>query len=123
MSDARTSDLWWKNAIVYCLDVETFFDSDGDGHGDFEPEPLGPEREDRLERVDDQHGGELLHGRIAGFSVDGAWAGAPAHCISAVSRVHACTRQIPGCRVIGPARRTARPTYNLWSVDEVTRAL
>jgi trehalose synthase len=35
MSDARTSDLWWKNAIVYCLDVETFFDSDGDGHGDF----------------------------------------------------------------------------------------
>ena len=35
MRDARTSDLWWKNAIVYCLDVETFFDSDGDGHGDF----------------------------------------------------------------------------------------
>ncbi len=30
----RTSDLWWKNAVVYCLDVETFFDSDGDGCGD-----------------------------------------------------------------------------------------
>ncbi|MBG6216809.1 trehalose synthase [Arthrobacter sp. CAN_A6] len=30
-----TSDLWWKNAVVYCLDVETFFDSDGDGVGDF----------------------------------------------------------------------------------------
>jgi trehalose synthase len=29
-----TSDLWWKNAVVYCLDVETFFDSDGDGRGD-----------------------------------------------------------------------------------------
>ena len=29
-----TSDLWWKNAVVYCLDVETFFDSDGDGVGD-----------------------------------------------------------------------------------------
>jgi trehalose synthase len=29
-----TSDLWWKNAVVYCLDVETFFDSDGDGIGD-----------------------------------------------------------------------------------------
>ncbi len=29
-----TSDLWWKNAVVYCLDVETFFDSDGDGTGD-----------------------------------------------------------------------------------------
>ncbi|MFC4554633.1 alpha-amylase family protein [Georgenia faecalis] len=30
-----TSDLWWKNAVVYCLDVEKFFDSDGDGVGDF----------------------------------------------------------------------------------------
>ncbi|MCY7365756.1 MAG: alpha-amylase family protein [Frankiaceae bacterium] len=29
-----TADLWWKNAIFYCLDVETFFDSDGDGVGD-----------------------------------------------------------------------------------------
>lgn len=26
---------WWKNRIVYCLDVETYFDSDGDGVGDF----------------------------------------------------------------------------------------
>ncbi len=32
---ARTSDLWWKNAVIYCLDVETFQDSDGDGIGDF----------------------------------------------------------------------------------------
>ncbi|GAA4803656.1 alpha-amylase family protein [Streptomyces ziwulingensis] len=31
----RTSDLWWKNAVVYCLDVETYQDSDGDGIGDF----------------------------------------------------------------------------------------
>ena len=30
-----TSDLWWKNAVVYCLDVETYCDSDGDGVGDF----------------------------------------------------------------------------------------
>jgi trehalose synthase len=30
----RTSDLWWKNAVVYCLDVETFADGDGDGCGD-----------------------------------------------------------------------------------------
>ncbi|MFC6680378.1 alpha-amylase family glycosyl hydrolase [Nonomuraea ferruginea] len=30
-----TSDLWWKNAVVYCLDVETFKDGDGDGIGDF----------------------------------------------------------------------------------------
>jgi trehalose synthase len=30
-----TADLWWKNAIIYCLDVETFADSNGDGIGDF----------------------------------------------------------------------------------------
>ena len=30
-----TSDLWWKTAVVYCLDVETFLDSGGDGCGDF----------------------------------------------------------------------------------------
>jgi trehalose synthase len=35
MSSARTADLWWKNAIVYCLDVETFLDTTGDGFGDF----------------------------------------------------------------------------------------
>ncbi|MGH2699162.1 MAG: alpha-amylase family glycosyl hydrolase, partial [Actinomycetota bacterium] len=34
MSRKATGDLWWKNAIVYCLDVETFFDGDGDGCGD-----------------------------------------------------------------------------------------
>ena len=34
MTTARTSDLWWKSAIVYCLDVETFLDWDGDGTGD-----------------------------------------------------------------------------------------
>jgi trehalose synthase len=32
---ARTSDVWWKNAIIYCLDVETFQDANGDGIGDF----------------------------------------------------------------------------------------
>ncbi len=29
-----TSDRWWKNAVVYSLDVETFYDSNGDGVGD-----------------------------------------------------------------------------------------
>jgi maltose alpha-D-glucosyltransferase/alpha-amylase len=29
------SDLWYKNAIVYCLAVERFMDADGDGVGDF----------------------------------------------------------------------------------------
>jgi trehalose synthase len=28
-------DLWWKNAVIYCLDVEVFLDSNGDGIGDF----------------------------------------------------------------------------------------
>jgi trehalose synthase len=34
VSIAQTGDLWWKNAIVYCLDVETFLDATGDGTGD-----------------------------------------------------------------------------------------
>ncbi|NJR25036.1 MAG: trehalose synthase [Richelia sp. CSU_2_1] len=29
-------DLWYKNAIIYSLDVETFMDSNGDGVGDFQ---------------------------------------------------------------------------------------
>ncbi|MQA91632.1 MAG: trehalose synthase [Gemmatimonas sp.] len=32
-----TTDVaWYKNAIIYALDVETFMDSDGDGVGDFQ---------------------------------------------------------------------------------------
>ncbi|RCK70658.1 trehalose synthase [Desertihabitans brevis] len=31
-----TSDQWWKSAIIYCLDVETFLDADGDGIGDLQ---------------------------------------------------------------------------------------
>lgn len=30
------SDLWWKTAVVYCLDVETYMDWNDDGTGDFE---------------------------------------------------------------------------------------
>src|SRR3954454_20909577 len=29
------NDLWYKNAIVYCLSVGTYMDADGDGIGDF----------------------------------------------------------------------------------------
>src|SRR5690606_24839409 len=29
-------DLWYKNAIIYSLDLETFMDVNGDGIGDFE---------------------------------------------------------------------------------------
>jgi maltose alpha-D-glucosyltransferase/alpha-amylase len=28
-------DLWYKNAVIYCLDVETYVDGNGDGIGDF----------------------------------------------------------------------------------------
>src|SRR4029079_5616708 len=30
------SDLWWKTAVVYCLDVEKYLDWNDDGIGDFE---------------------------------------------------------------------------------------
>jgi maltose alpha-D-glucosyltransferase / alpha-amylase len=29
-------DLWYKHAVIYCLDVEKYMDADGDGVGDFE---------------------------------------------------------------------------------------
>ena len=29
------NDLWYKNAVIYCLSVGTYMDSDGDGTGDF----------------------------------------------------------------------------------------
>ena len=35
MGNKATYDLWWKNAVIYCLDVELFADGDGDGCGDF----------------------------------------------------------------------------------------
>ena len=31
-----TADLWYKNAVIYCIDPETFCDSQGDGTGDLE---------------------------------------------------------------------------------------
>jgi len=36
MQITQTSDMWWKSAVVYCLDIETFLDADGDGVGDIE---------------------------------------------------------------------------------------
>src|SRR5881409_3120175 len=29
------NDLWYKNAVIYCLSVGTYMDSDRDGIGDF----------------------------------------------------------------------------------------
>jgi trehalose synthase len=36
MKVTDTSDLWWKTAVVYNLDVETYLDWNDDGVGDFE---------------------------------------------------------------------------------------
>lgn len=36
MGMVETADLWWKNAVIYSLDVQTFADSNGDGVGDFQ---------------------------------------------------------------------------------------
>jgi trehalose synthase len=30
----QVSDQWWKNGVIYCLDAETFLDTNGDGVGD-----------------------------------------------------------------------------------------
>jgi maltose alpha-D-glucosyltransferase / alpha-amylase len=30
------ADLWYKNALIYSLDLDSFMDGNGDGHGDFE---------------------------------------------------------------------------------------
>ena len=35
MGDKAAYDLWWKNAVIFCLDVELFADGNGDGCGDF----------------------------------------------------------------------------------------
>ena len=34
MRKIETGDLWWKNAVFYCADIETFYDWNGDGCGD-----------------------------------------------------------------------------------------
>lgn len=31
----KRRDLWYKNMVIYCLDVDTYMDGDGDGVGDF----------------------------------------------------------------------------------------
>jgi len=34
-------DLWYKNSLIYNLDLETFMDADGDGVGDFDMTTTG----------------------------------------------------------------------------------
>ncbi|MDQ6935743.1 MAG: alpha-amylase family protein [Actinomycetota bacterium] len=35
MRISDTSDLWWKTAVIYCLEVQSYLDWDDDGVGDF----------------------------------------------------------------------------------------
>ena len=38
-------DLWYKNALPYCLDVEKYLEANGDGTGDFEGLHRRPDQE------------------------------------------------------------------------------
>jgi maltose alpha-D-glucosyltransferase/alpha-amylase len=31
-----TGDVWWKNAVLYCVPIQAFLDTDGDGRGDLQ---------------------------------------------------------------------------------------
>jgi maltose alpha-D-glucosyltransferase/alpha-amylase len=79
-------DLWYKNAIFYCLDVGTFMDANGDGIGDFEgllrrldylaglgvtalwlqPFQPSPNRDDGYDTVD-YYGVDSRHGSLGDF--------------------------------------------------------
>jgi trehalose synthase len=48
MRASRAADLWWKVASIYCVDVEKYADSDGDGIGDFRGLTERVEHLDRL---------------------------------------------------------------------------
>ncbi|HSJ92241.1 MAG TPA: alpha-amylase family protein, partial [Ilumatobacter sp.] len=48
MTASRAADLWWQTASIYCVDVEKFSDSDGDGIGDFRGLAERVEHLDRL---------------------------------------------------------------------------
>lgn len=36
MAEQNEGGVWFQNAVIYGVDIDTFFDSDGDGNGDFE---------------------------------------------------------------------------------------
>jgi maltose alpha-D-glucosyltransferase / alpha-amylase len=80
------NDLWYKNAVIYCLSVGTFMDSNGDGIGDFEglmrrldylhglgitaiwlmPFQTSPGRDDGYD-VSDYYGVNPAHGTLGDF--------------------------------------------------------
>ena len=79
-------DLWYKNAIIYCMDVEKYIDANGDGVGDFEGltrkldylaglgvtclwlQPFYPSpNKDNGYDVSDYYGVHAKHGTLGGF--------------------------------------------------------
>jgi maltose alpha-D-glucosyltransferase/alpha-amylase len=80
------NDLWYKNAIIYCLSVGTYMDADGDGIGDFKglmrrldylhglgvtaiwlmPFQVSPQRDDGYD-VSDYYGVDPRYGTLGDF--------------------------------------------------------
>jgi maltose alpha-D-glucosyltransferase/alpha-amylase len=80
------NDLWYKNAVVYCLSVGTFMDANGDGIGDFQglmrrldylhglgitaiwlmPFQCSPGRDDGYD-ISDYYGVDPRHGTLGDF--------------------------------------------------------
>jgi maltose alpha-D-glucosyltransferase/alpha-amylase len=80
------NDLWYKNAVIYCLSVGTYMDSSGDGIGDFKglmrrldylhglgataiwlmPFQVSPHRDDGYD-VSDYYGVDPRYGTIGDF--------------------------------------------------------
>jgi maltose alpha-D-glucosyltransferase/alpha-amylase len=79
-------DLWYKNAVIYCLSVGTYMDANGDGIGDFQglmrrldylqglgvtalwlmPFQTSPGRDDRYD-VSDYYGVNPAYGTLGDF--------------------------------------------------------
>src|SRR5207245_4028864 len=82
------NDLWYKNAVIYCLSVGTFMDANGDGIGDFQglmrrldylhglgitaiwlmPFEPSPCRDDGYD-ISDYYGVNSRHGPLGDFAV------------------------------------------------------
>ena len=60
MLKTETSDLWWKSAVVYCLDIEKYFDANDDGTGDIDG---------LCQRIDRRKPGVCLNCPVTGLEV------------------------------------------------------